>query len=45
MKLINMKTPDGNRLGILTERGVIDVAAQASDPAVPRRPTPPSPAP
>ena len=36
MKLINMKTLDGNRLGILTGRGVIDVAACASDPAVPR---------
>ena len=36
MKLINMYTPAGNRLGILTERGVIDVASCASDPRVPR---------
>ena len=36
MKLINMKTAEGNRLGILTERGVIDVAARAADPAAPR---------
>ena len=35
MKLINMYTPAGNRLGILTERGVVDVAAQARDGAAP----------
>ena len=35
MKLINMYTPAGKRLGILTERGVIDVAAESRNPAVP----------
>ncbi|MCR5576448.1 MAG: fumarylacetoacetate hydrolase family protein [Oscillospiraceae bacterium] len=35
MKLINMYSPAGNRLGILTERGVIDVASQARDDAAP----------
>ena len=33
MKLVNMYTPAGNRLGILTERGVIDVAAASASSA------------
>ena len=36
MKLINFVAGGENRLGILTEQGVIDVAASASDPAAPR---------
>ncbi len=35
MKLINFVAGGENRLGILTEQGVIDVAASASDPAAP----------
>ncbi len=35
MKLINFTAEGKNRLGILTDRGVIDVAAQTEDPAVP----------
>lgn len=35
MKLINFVAGGENRLGILTEQGVIDVAAAASDPAAP----------
>ena len=35
MKLINFVAGGENRLGILTEQGVIDVAAAAADPAAP----------
>ena len=40
MRLITFQTSDGNKLGIVTERGVLDVAAAAAAAGVPRAITP-----